>query len=119
MQIVRVYPVENSNIANHTKIRKGNIDQGWQESEVTIEADFSIPQTDHAAMEPRCSMAEILPDGQVIIYSASQSTFIIKKLLAQFFGLSLGKITVHTPLVGGAFGGRAVQLEFLFWLPEP
>jgi CO/xanthine dehydrogenase Mo-binding subunit len=52
-----------------------------------------------------------------MIYSATQGPFYIKKLLSQFFGIDAGKISVHTPVVGGAFGGKGtVQLEFLAYL---
>lgn len=110
-------PVANSNIANHVKIRKGDMEKGWSDSEVIIESNISIPQSDHAAMETRSVRAEIKPDGQVIIHSTSQSTFIIRKKLSRHFGIDAGKITVHTPLVGGAFGGKAaVQLEMIAYL---
>ncbi|WCN36279.1 xanthine dehydrogenase family protein molybdopterin-binding subunit [Aneurinibacillus uraniidurans] len=112
-----VYPEANTNIANRTKIRKGNMEKGWLESEVMVEATFSFPQSDHAAMETRCARAEILPDGRTIIYSASQSPFIIKRSISRYFNISPGKIIVHTPLVGGAFGGKvAVQLELIAYL---
>ena len=38
-----VYPQPNSNIADHVKIRKGNMSTGWEESDVTIESSFSLP----------------------------------------------------------------------------
>lgn len=111
------YPEVNTNIANRTKIRKGDIDKGWAESEVTLESSFSFPQSDHAAMETRCCTVEILPDEQVIIQSTSQSPFVIKELLSIFFGIEPGKIIVNVPLVGGAYGGKTpIQLEFIGYL---
>ena len=116
-QIVGVYPDLAHNIANHTKIRKGDMRKGWEESDVTVETEVSFGPSDHAALEPRCARAEIMPDGHVVIYSASQAPFYIKKLLHQFFNLDIGKITVHTPMLGGAFGGKGtVQLEFLAYM---
>ncbi|KEJ04241.1 aldehyde oxidase [Clostridium botulinum A2B7 92] len=115
--IDEVFPEPNTNIANRTKIRKGNIKKGWHESEVTAEASFSFPPSDHAAMETRSVTARILPDGRVIIYSCSQAPFAIKKLISHFFNIDPGKVIVHVPLVGGAYGGKtAVQLEFIAYL---
>ncbi|MGE5633432.1 MAG: xanthine dehydrogenase family protein molybdopterin-binding subunit [Caulobacteraceae bacterium] len=112
-----VFPKPGTNIANHTKIRKGNMEIGWGESEVITEASFSFPPSDHAAMETRSVMAEILPDGQVVIHSASQSPFYIKELISYFFDIDPGKVVVNVPLVGGAYGGKtAVQLEFIVYL---
>ncbi|MFC3885745.1 xanthine dehydrogenase family protein molybdopterin-binding subunit [Bacillus songklensis] len=113
----RVYPEPGTNIANRTKIRKGNMEQGWSESDVVVEANFSFSPSDHAAMETRCSLAEIRPNGTVIITTSSQAPFMVKKLLNEYFGVETGKVIVNTPLVGGAYGGKAsVQLELLAYL---
>ncbi|MFD0695291.1 xanthine dehydrogenase family protein molybdopterin-binding subunit [Paenibacillus sp. GCM10027628] len=112
-----VYPEPGTNIANRTKIRKGNLEEGWKKSDHIIELHAASPQSDHAAMETRCSIAEIGPDGKVIIHSASQSPFVIRRAISQSFQIPLHKVIVHTPLVGGSFGGKsAIQMEFLAFL---
>ncbi len=112
-----VHAIPNTNIANLTKIRKGNMESGWKESDVTIEASFSFSPADHAALETRVARAEILENGEVKIYSSTQGPFYVQKLLSEFFNLDAGKISVETPLVGGAFGGKGcVQLEFIVYL---
>ncbi|WP_106497342.1 xanthine dehydrogenase family protein molybdopterin-binding subunit [Lentibacillus sp. Marseille-P4043] len=117
VQVEGVHAIPNTNIANRTKIRKGNIATAWEKSDVTIETDLSFSPADHAALETRVARVEILPDERVMIYSATQGPFYIKKLFSQFFNLDAGKISVHTPMVGGAFGGKGtVQLEFLAYL---
>ncbi|GHH96803.1 xanthine dehydrogenase family protein molybdopterin-binding subunit [Neobacillus kokaensis] len=111
------HPVPGTNIATLYKIRKGQMDKGWAESETVVEASFSFAPSDHAAMETRCATAEIKPDGTIIIMTSSQAPFMVKRLIADYFGEDMGKIIVHTPLVGGAFGGKAsVQLEVLAYL---
>lgn len=112
-----VYPEPGTNIANRTKIRKGNMEEGWKNSDHTIEVQVTLPQSDHAAMEMRCSTAQILPDGKAIIHSASQSPYIIRRVISQSFQIPLHKVIVHTPLVGGSFGGKAaIQIEILAFL---
>lgn len=112
-----VHAVPKSNIANLTKIRKGDFEKGWAESDVTIEADYAFDPADHAAMETRISTAEIKKSGDVIIQTSSQGPFYVQKMLAYFFNIDAGKITVQTPFVGGAFGGKGcVQLEFIAYL---
>ncbi len=113
-EIPEVYPQDKSNIVNHVKVRKGSMSQGWSESEVTVEGSYSLPQSDHIAMETRSSRAEILPDGQIIIHTTSQGPFGVRKRISKHFGVELGKVIVHVPLVGGGYGGKApVQLEYL------
>jgi len=111
------FPEPGTNIANRTKIRKGNMEEGWRKSDYTVEVEVSLPQSDHAAMETRCSTAEITPDGKVIIHSASQSPYVIRRTISQSFRVPLHNVIVHTPLVGGGFGGKAaIQLEYLAYL---
>lgn len=113
----RVYPIPNTNIANLNKIRKGNIEKGFMESDVVVEFTVSFHPSDHLAMETRCARAEIRPDGTIIFTTSSQAPFAIKKLMKWYFGIEPGKVIVHTPLVGGAFGGKAsVQLEVIAYL---
>lgn len=111
------YPEPGTNIANRTKIRKGSMEKGWAESEVIVEASFSFSPSDHAAMETRCATAEIRADGTIVITASTQAPFMIKRLIGEYFGEEVGKVVVHTPFVGGAYGGKApVQLELLAYL---
>src|SRR5690625_796716 len=112
-----VHAVPNTNSANLTKIRKGDMKAGWKASDTTIEAEVSFSPSDHAALETRVARVEILPDERVMVYSSTQGPFYVKKLLSEFFNIDAGKISVHTPMVGGAFGGKGtVQLEFIGYL---
>jgi CO/xanthine dehydrogenase Mo-binding subunit len=116
-KIQGVYPEPGTNIATRTKIRKGNWEKGCAESEVIVEEHFAFRPSDHAAMETRCSFAQIHPNGMIEISSSSQAPFMIKRLIGQYFGISTGKIRVNTPLVGGAYGGKAsTQLEILAYI---
>ncbi len=112
-----IFPEPNTNIANRTVVRKGNCEKLWETSEVTVEAEFSFPQSDHAAMETRAVRAEISPAGEVVIVSASQAPYNIKKLLNKLFLVPMEKISVKVPMVGGGFGGKAaVQLELIAYV---
>jgi CO/xanthine dehydrogenase Mo-binding subunit len=111
------HPVPGTNIATLIKIRKGNMEAGWAASEIAVQESFSFAPSDHAAMETRCATAEIRPDGTILIMTSSQAPFMVKQLIAQYFNEEMGKVIVHTPLVGGAYGGKAaVQLEVLAYL---
>lgn len=111
------YPVPNSNISNVTKIRKGNITQGFNQCEAIVEESYRFSPSDHSAMETRSATAEIKPDGYVHITTSSQAPFMVKRLIGQYFSVDIGKIIVETPLVGGGYGGKApIQWEILAYL---
>src|SRR5699024_11005610 len=112
-----VHAVPETNIANLVKIRKGNMEDGWNRMDTTIDTTISFSPADHAALETRSCRVEILPDGRVLIYSSTQGPHYIKKLFSQTFQIEAGEISVHTPVVGGAFGGKGTaQWEFIAYL---
>lgn len=114
---VMTFPEPHTNIANRTRIRKGDAQKAFLSCPVVVENEVSFAPSSHAAMETRCSIAQQAADGTVTIYTSSQAPFMVKKLLSSAFGIEIGKIVVHTPLVGGAYGGKgSVQWEILAYL---
>jgi len=101
------FPKEGTNIAHHTKIRKGDIGQGFKEADYIIENEFELPMVDHTAMETHTSIAQWLPGKKVKIWSSAQSPFAVRNLLANGLRLSHQDIEVNVPYVGGGFGGKA------------
>ncbi len=115
--ISEIHPEPGSNIANRTRVRKGNIERGFREAEAAIEGEFSFPPGDHAAMEPRVAIAEIGADDRVVIRSSTQAPFVVRELLSAPFDVPIGKVKVVAPRVGGGFGGKdGLQLEALAFL---
>lgn len=112
-----VHAVPKTNIANLTKIRKGNIEKAWEKSDMIVESHYKFGPADHVALETRVAKAEISKGGNVKIYTSTQGPFYVQKMLSEFFNIDAGKISVHTTYVGGAFGGKGcVQLEFIVYL---
>jgi len=115
--IPAIMPEPGTNVANRTKIRKGDVERAFREADAVVEVDVSFPPGDHGAMEPRGSIAEIRPDGSVVIISSTQAPFVVRALLSISFGIPIGKIAVIAPYLGGGFGGKAgIQLEGLAYL---
>ncbi|MBC2581632.1 xanthine dehydrogenase family protein molybdopterin-binding subunit [Clostridium sp. DJ247] len=116
-RVMEASPEANTNIASRIKVRKGHMNMGWEHSEVIVEEKLSFPPSDHVTMETRCAQVEILPNGDVIVYSTSQSPFEVKKLMSEYFNIPPGKVIVNVPLVGGAYGGKTpVQWELIAFL---
>lgn len=112
-----IFPEEGTNLANHTKIRKGDPAKGFKRSAQVVELTCSFPSGDHAAMEPRGAIVRIGSDGEVEIWSSTQAPFVVRAQMGLVFGIPPGKIRVHAPRVGGGFGGKAgIQLEGLVYL---
>ncbi len=101
-----LHPSPGTNIVNLVKIRKGDMDTGWAQSEITVEGCFSIPQSAHGYMETRCAMAHIRGDGTAVIETSTQAPHAIRTEIAEAFGLDQGRVEVVAYPLGGAYGGK-------------
>ena len=96
----------NGNLLKHIKVRKGDIEQGFAESDVILEHTFHTAITDHAFLEPECSIAVPLPDGRMEIYVGSQIPYQDRTQVARVMGWPEERVRVVGQLMGGGFGGK-------------
>ena len=97
---------EKGNLLKHIKVRKGDMDKGFAESDVILEHTFHTPTTDHAFIEPECSIGVPLPDGRMEIYVGSQIPYQDKTQVARALGWDESRVRVVGQLMGGGFGGK-------------
>lgn len=97
---------ENGNLLKHIKVRKGDTEQGFKDSEIVIEHSFFTPFTDHLFMEPECSIAVPLPDGRMEIYVGSQIPYSDRSQVAAALGVPEDQVRIRGQLTGGGFGGK-------------
>jgi CO/xanthine dehydrogenase Mo-binding subunit len=96
-----ILPQPGTNIAHHTKIRKGDIEAGFAEADVIVEESYGFPPADHAAMEPRIATAEIKADGRIVIRTSTQSPFGVRAIMSHCLGIPPGKLIIETAELGG------------------
>lgn len=110
-------PIPGTNIANHTKLRKGDIDRGFKEADFIIEREYSNPSVQHVPMETHIAIGQWLPGDNINIWTSAQSAFTVRNLLCHSFGISHKNVRVIVNHVGGGFGGKAgISLEPLVCL---
>lgn len=96
----------NGNLLKHIKVRKGDVDAGFSESEVILEHTFHTACTDHAFIEPECSLARPTPDGRMEVYVGSQIPYADRNQVARALGWPDERVRVVGQLMGGGFGGK-------------
>ena len=105
-------PIEHTNVANHFRLRKGDVEEGFRQSYKVIENTFYAPQVQHAPLETHATIAHWKPNGTIEIWTSAQSPFAVRHLLSVAIGVPHARIRVVVPHVGGAFGGKAgIHLE--------
>ncbi|MBN1878291.1 MAG: xanthine dehydrogenase family protein molybdopterin-binding subunit [Anaerolineae bacterium] len=108
-----IFPEPGTNISEHFKLRKGDVsdagvsDAVWAQCAAVVEESYTLPQIQHAPIETHVAVARWDLDGQVTLWSASQSPFAQRDLLSQSLGVPHGNIRVISPYIGGGFGGKA------------
>ncbi len=112
------FPQPDSNIASWNKTIKGDINKGFEEADVIIENEMSLPAVGHVPMETHAVIAQADPySNKVKIWTSAQSPFAVRQLLAKSLGIPKADINVIVPFVGGGFGGKAgIHLEPLVTL---
>jgi CO/xanthine dehydrogenase Mo-binding subunit len=100
-------PKPGTNIANHTKLRKGDVDKGFEQSEYIIEREYSCPSVQHVPMETHVAIVQWGKGDKVQIWTSAQSPFTVRNLFCHAFKLPHNNVRVQIPYVGGGFGGKA------------
>jgi isoquinoline 1-oxidoreductase beta subunit len=85
-------------------------DDGDVEAELAkgdvIEAEYRVPFLAHASMEPLNATAWAKSDGSVEVWCGNQAPIMTRDAIASALRIGSEKVTLHTPVMGGGFGGR-------------
>ncbi|MFZ5881730.1 MAG: xanthine dehydrogenase family protein molybdopterin-binding subunit [Chloroflexota bacterium] len=109
-----IFPQAGTNISNHFKIRKGDVDGAWEQCAAVVERKYRIPHIQHVPIETHVAIARVEVTGEITLWGSSQSPFAQRNLIAQSMGISQSKMRVIAPFVGGGFGCKAgVSMEAL------
>jgi CO/xanthine dehydrogenase Mo-binding subunit len=95
-----------TNIIEHIKIRKGNIEKGFAEADAVTEGYYVTPHVEHAYMQPEAGIGYIDEQGRVTVISAAQWSHDDLHQISHMLDLPLDQVREIVPAVGGAFGGR-------------
>ncbi len=97
---------EKGNLLKHIKVVKGDIDQGFAESDVIIERTYHTASTEHAFLEPECAVGRMTDDGRYEIYVGSQISYQDREQVAYSLGVPESQVRIIGTLIGGGFGGK-------------
>ena len=94
-----------TNIVHLFKQRKGDIAQGFRESDEIFDNTFDSPAANHAALEPHVAVAQV-SDGQISVWTSSQNPYVVQRQLAGIFKVPMADVRVIVFTLGGGFGGK-------------
>lgn len=97
---------KSGNLLKHIKVRKGNMQRGFEAADIILEHTFQTAMTDHLFMEPECSIARTTADGRLEIYVGSQIPYSDRIQVARVLGVDENRVRIIGQLTGGGFGGK-------------
>ncbi len=97
---------DRGNLLKHIKVRKGDLAQGFADADIVLEHTYHTQTTDHAFLEPECSIARPTEDGRMEIYVGSQIPYNDRHQVARALDWPEERVRVIGQLMGGGFGGK-------------
>jgi carbon-monoxide dehydrogenase large subunit len=105
--IFRTLP-ERPNVFQYWKGYRGDVDKGFQESDLIVENRYVTPRVQHSALERYNVDAWLEPDGGITLRTKKQGVHPLRSQIAAAYNISVSKIRVMCSYVGGAFGEALV-----------
>ncbi|HEU0235007.1 MAG TPA: molybdopterin cofactor-binding domain-containing protein, partial [Candidatus Limnocylindrales bacterium] len=94
-----------TNICNHFRLRKGDVEAGFAEADEVFDDVFSSPPVQHVPMETHACIAEVR-DGRVTLWVGTQIPFVVRSQIAEIFGIPQSRVRVIVPTLGGGYGAK-------------
>ncbi len=94
------------NIMKEIVIERGDIDRGFAESDLVVEATYRTGHQEQLYIETNAMMAERTADGGLKVRGSLQCPYYVHKALMRIFALPAGRVRVIQTVTGGGFGGK-------------
>ena len=84
----------------------GDVEQGLSESAHICERTYRLQQVQQTPIEPHVCITYWDEDERLVVRTATQAPFHMRRVLAPILGLPISRIRVIKPRMGGGFGGK-------------
>jgi CO/xanthine dehydrogenase Mo-binding subunit len=100
--------------------RKGDVEKGFNESDLVLEHTFHVPARHQGYLEPHAATVAIESEGRIQVWSSVKNPFNVRMQLAKCLSIAEERIRMNPVNVGGEFGGKGdgVDLPVLYFLAE-
>lgn len=88
---------------------KGDVESVWDQCDFIVEGKVDLAGQDHLYLETNRARAVPVEDGQIKVFSSTQSPTAAQKWVAAVLGVPMHKVEVDVKRLGGGFGGKEDQ----------
>ena len=100
-----IRPQNGTNLINHMKVRRGDVERGFAEADFVFEDVYYSPALHHCALEPHVTVAR-WEDGQLTVWSSTQNPYFVRDQLAAIFRVPPERVRVLVYTLGGGYGSK-------------
>ena len=99
------------NVSTLLDADRGDVDQAFQDADHVIEDVYRSQGINQGFLEPMACVADVEPNGRLVIYASTQGPYQIRAGLAAVLELPVSRIRVVAMELGGGFGAK-LRLAF-------
>ena len=104
---LRVHPELKDNQVIHHILRKGDVNDGFAQSDIILEREYSTQFIEHSYIEPEAIVAVPYDNNHLItIYGSIQNPFACRNAVASVLMVNLNEVRIIQNHIGGSFGGK-------------
>lgn len=104
-----VHPGRESNVAHKIAFNRGNVDEGFKQADLVLEATYQTSAQYPGYLEPMVSVAMVEPDGRLHVRTSTQTVFLARARIAKALERPVSSVRVTQQTTGGGFGGKIVE----------
>ena len=94
------------NQSNPSRGGEGDVEAGFDEAAVTVEATYHTPVQTHVCLETHGHVVEWTDEQNLTVWASTQAVFGVRNDLARRFELPVNQVRVITEHMGGGFGSK-------------
>ncbi len=94
------------NLPAHLEAKLGDVDSALAKAVYCFEREYSTPYVQHCHIEPHITKTWFDENGRLVIRTATQVPFHVRRIVAEVIGFPISKIRVIKPRIGGGFGNK-------------
>ena len=94
------------NIAANISEELGDVQKGFNDSDYVFEGTYFTPYAQQCSIEPHITLTWLDENDRLIIRTATQVPYHVRRVVAEILDIPVGKIRVIKPRIGGGFGGK-------------
>jgi CO/xanthine dehydrogenase Mo-binding subunit len=101
-----VHEQKGGNIGTHEKVVRGDVEEGFAQSDEIVEDIFTFPMVYHYAMEPHSVIAHY-GDDEITVWSSAQHPFQVRGDISRIFKVPPSKVRLIIAYLGGGYGSKS------------